>query len=99
MEIWENHGKPTISTGPCSKTTVTVITRGYMLDICQYEQFLDWLNVDTFCMYIVYIHMLHVWNIKTTFAPKSPSFVGKYTSTMEHMCILAYSPNMEINEI
>ena len=29
--------------------------------------------------------MLHVWNIYQHFPSKSPSFVGKYTSTMEHL--------------
>ena len=29
--------------------------------------------------------MLHVWNIYQHLPQKSPSFVGKYTSTMEHM--------------
>jgi hypothetical protein len=29
--------------------------------------------------------MLHVWNIYQHVPQKSPSFVGKYTSTMEHM--------------
>jgi hypothetical protein len=30
-------------------------------------------------------HMLHVWNIYLHLPQKWPSFVGKYTSTMEHM--------------
>ena len=30
-------------------------------------------------------HMLHVWNIYQHLPHKWPSFVGKYTSTMEHM--------------
>ena len=29
--------------------------------------------------------MLHVWNIYQHLPKKSPSFVGKYTSTMEHL--------------
>ena len=34
----------------------------------------------------LFAHMLHVLNIYSKFArTKSPSFVGKYTSTMEHM--------------
>jgi len=32
--------------------------------------------------------MLHVWNIYLHLPQKSPSFVGKYSSTMEHMGML-----------
>ena len=33
-------------------------------------------------------HMLHVWNIYQHLPQKSPSFVGKYSSTMEHLGML-----------
>ena len=32
--------------------------------------------------------MLHVWNIYQHLPQKSPSFVGKYSSTMEHLGML-----------
>ena len=42
-------------------------------------------HLYTMFHYLIYPQMLHVWNIYLHLPQTFPSFVGKYSSTMEHL--------------